>query len=223
MSADIRFFIILFVLAFVIYYCDKKYAMLRDTSTATPKPFSFARVQMAWWTVIVLSAFISILWVRHQIPTMLESTLILLGISTATTAAGKIIDVSDQLNPNITRQQDASPSASFFLDILSDEKGVSIHRFQTVAFNMVFGFWFIAMVLKNINQTTVNVDMIIPDITQANLALLGLSSAAYAVLKTTENKSSQNGSSSDSGNGNDEGASDNVVDEGTGTQDQAQG
>ncbi len=162
--------------------------MLRDASTASPKPYSFSRVQLAWWTSIVLASFISTILVQKQMLTLWDSTLYLLGISGTTMAAGKIIDTSDQRNPDITRHQD-SKSDNFFLDILSDENGVSIHRFQIVVFNLVFGIWFITYVLKHLN---VGIDMnhgisVIPDFSSNNLVLLGLSSATYVGLKTTEN------------------------------------
>ena len=86
MRPDVLFLIVFVALTVAIYYCDKKYAMLRDTSTLIIKPFSLSRVQMAWWTLIVLSSFITILIVLHQAPNLRESTLILLGISSATRA-----------------------------------------------------------------------------------------------------------------------------------------
>ena len=72
---------------------------------------------------------------------------------------------------------------------MSDEVNVNMHRFQTVIFNAVFGIWFVNSVLTSF--LTANVDMIMPVITMNNLILLGLSSATYAALKTTENKTSE--------------------------------
>ncbi|MGK4568351.1 hypothetical protein [Flavobacterium sp. 3HN19-14] len=66
---------------------------------------------------------------------------------------------------------------------------MSVHRFQTVVFNFAFGVWFISQITKNLaNVPTGGINDIMPDIQQNNLILLGLSSATYAVLKTTENK-----------------------------------
>jgi len=151
--------------------------MLRDVSASYPKPYSFSRVQLAWWTAIVLAAFISTSLAQKHIITLLDSTLYLLGISGATMAAAKVIDTADIRNPDIQRIQD-SKSENFLLDILSDENGISIHRFQTVIFNLVFSVWFIRFV---INMNT------IPEISNNNLILLGLSSATYVGLKATEN------------------------------------
>lgn len=171
------FWIVYVVLLGCIYFCDKKYNMLRDASLSYPKPYSFSRVQLAWWTAIVLAAFISTSLAQRHIITLLPSTLYLLGMSSATMAAAKVIDKSDARNPDIQRHQD-SKSDNFILDILSDENGISIHRFQTVIFNLVFSIWFIKFV---VHMKT------IPDISDNNLILLGLSSATYIGLKATEN------------------------------------
>lgn len=183
------FWATLFILAALIIFFDRKFGMLRDTSTATPRPYSFSRVQLAWWTVIVLSSMIAIIFCRDwQIPDLTTSTLYLLGISSATTVSATLIDVSDQGNANISSLNQDSPGENFFLDILSDKDGVSVHRFQTVVFNIVFGAWFIRNFLTNLADTNVQVSEIMPDFTDNNLILLGVSSGLYAALKATENR-----------------------------------
>lgn len=194
MDAQVRFWVIFGVLFLLVFFFDRKCMMLRDISSANKKPYSFSRVQLAWWSVIVLASFISILFFG-DIPTFHQSTLILLGISIVTTAAARITDISDQAShgSNLIQNQN---SENFFLDILSDGNGVSIHRFQTVIFNFTLGVWFICAVVHNLDQfarhiTTVvpDINWIIPDLSPNNLVLLGLSSGTYAALKATENKS----------------------------------
>jgi hypothetical protein len=198
-----HFWITFAIQVFAIIIFDKKYCMLRDISKAAGhQPYSWARVQLAWWTVIVLSSFVAILWVKGVAPTLNSSTVILLGISAATTAAARVIDISDEEKSN-WRHQDGF-GKNFFLDILSDNNGVSVHRFQTVVFNGVFGIWFIHAVLNNLQhdcntyigdaklleQCKLDVlNYIMPPISDNNLILLGLSSATYAALKMTENNS----------------------------------
>jgi hypothetical protein len=199
-----QFWITAGILFATIIFFDKKYCMLRDTSkAASHQPYSWARVQLAWWTVIVLASFITIFWLKGTAPSLDISTVVLLGISAATTATARVIDLSDQETPGIIRHQDGF-GKNFFLDILSDQTGVSVHRFQTIVFNAVFGIWFINAVLNNIMQdcgiystdpsllaTCMKspINYIMPPISNNNLILLGLSSATYAALKTTENKS----------------------------------
>lgn len=201
-------FVLLFI---IILFCDRRYGLLRDISSANPQPYSWARVQLAWWTVIILSSFIAIVWRDLQgpgpgnIPTLHYSTLVLLGISAATMTVARVIDVSDVAAPAVMRHQDL-PGENFLLDILSEQNGISIHRFQAVTFNFVFGIWFISVVLYNLapghdpctlypagSQAAeacklVPLDYIMPAISDNNLILLGLSSATYAAMKTTENK-----------------------------------
>lgn len=201
------FWAFLFLLVLIIIILDRKYGLLRDASLATKKPYSFARTQLAWWTAIVLASFITIMITKGAIPTFDSSTLVLLGISMATTGAARAIDVSEQANPAIVRNQNNN-GENFFLDILSDGNGVNIQRLQTVIFNLVFGVWFISAVLHNLIEcppvvcadftkcidcdSTIKLayNYIIPKICDNNLILLGLSAGTYAVLKTTENKSS---------------------------------
>lgn len=184
MSPYTVYIITLAVLAGCIVYLDVKHNLLRDTSTATHRPYSFSRVQLAWWTIIILASFASIIMAKG-VPTLDGSTLILLGISSATTGAGRITDLSDQTNQNARSQDEESDG--FFLDLLSDKNGVSIHRFQALVFNATFGIWFVSQVWTNLPVETAS--RIIPVIDTNNLILLGLSSGTYAALKVTENKS----------------------------------
>ena len=189
MSSITIFWIVFVLLSIAVLYCNKTYCMLKDRSNAEKQPYSWSRVQLAWWTIIVLTSFITIIIDFNQAPGLNTSTVILLGISAATIATAKVIDVSDETDPNIVRHQDKN-GANFILDILSDQNNVSITRFQTVVFNFVFGLWFIAYVMEHLpTATSGSVDAIMPLIDNNNLVLLGLSSATYAAIKTTENKS----------------------------------
>ncbi|MDP9077321.1 MAG: hypothetical protein M3O71_07865 [Bacteroidota bacterium] len=185
---DLTFWIVFVALSALVWFFDKKYYMLRDNSTALPRPFSFSRVQLAWWTVIIITSFVSIMISRGASPTFDPSTLYLLGISSATTVGATLIDINDQTNPNLAGLSQDTHSDNFFLDILSDKNGINVHRFQTVAFNLIFGIWFIIYVNNHIGDSKTAIDAIIPVVSGNNLILLGVSSGLYAALKTTENK-----------------------------------
>ncbi|MBA4196170.1 MAG: hypothetical protein C0459_01320 [Chitinophaga sp.] len=186
---DFVFWCVFLVLAAIIFFLDKKFYLLRDIATASPRSFSFSRVQLSWWTSIVLSALVTIMITKNvQIPDLNNSTLYLLGISSATTIGSTLIDVSDQSNPSLPPSTDNYKGQNFFLDILSDKNGVNVHRLQTVVFNLVFGIWFIINFLLRIKNPALKIDDIIPTITNNNLILLGVSSGVYTALKTTENK-----------------------------------
>ena len=105
------------LIAIVIFF-DKKYCMLRDSSKASShQPYSWSRVQLVWWTVIILSSLITVLLVKGTAPTLDISSVILLGISAATTATARVIDLSEQQTQGLIRHQDDF-GKNFFLDIL---------------------------------------------------------------------------------------------------------
>ena len=74
-------------------------------------------------------------------------------------------------------------SQGFWTDILSDDTGVTIHRFQNVAWTLVLGIIFIATVSKTLTM---------PNFDNTLLALMGISSATYVALKPTEKQGGSN-------------------------------
>ena len=207
-----QFWLPFVLLWLIIIFLDRRSGVLRDISTANQAPVSWSRVQLTWWTVIILSSLIAIIWKDMQeappanIPTLHYSTLILLGISAATTTVARMIDIGDLTDNNPAPRSQDTPASNFLMDMLSDQDGVSIHRLQAVVFNLVFGIWFIATVLYNLapghdpcsmyaagSQLATacaanKLDYMMPVISDNNLILLGISSATYAAMKTTENK-----------------------------------
>lgn len=190
--------IIAVIMVAAVFILGIKTDMLKDTSTAQKKPYSFSRVQLAWWLVIITSCYVLILFNRCDWLVSLcgatpnpstcdiisNSALILLGISVSTTAAGKLIDTSQN---TINRHQNMN-SDGFLLDILSDSNGVSIHRLQALVFNIIFGALFIIKIVHSLKSTTTCVCL--PDFSDKELMLLGLSSGTYAALKVNENSAS---------------------------------
>ena len=86
-----------FLLALVIYL-QKKYCIVCNNCPTHPKPYSFSRSQLVWWTFIIFSVFISIIIATGKIPTFDNSTLILLGIGSLTTVSARLIDINDTAN-----------------------------------------------------------------------------------------------------------------------------
>ena len=201
----------LLILLFLFIYLDLKYHLLRDDSTANIKPFSYSRIQLAWWTWIILSCFVSIILCSGKIPELDTNLLILLGISAGTTMAGRLIDLSDDANaysrsvdiskaaasglpqPSVISLSRNTDGTNLILDILSDEKGVSIHRLQAVSFNLIFGCWFLYKVFMEVHKIAPTmpqeeINGIMNIMTNNYLILIGVSAGTYAALKTTENR-----------------------------------
>jgi len=190
MDPRVIYWLVFAVLTALVLFLNVKYGMLRDESILDKKkPYSFARTQLTWWTVIVLSGFVTIILKRCEIPTFNQHVLILLGISSATTVTARLTDISDKARYDAEGLSQNFPGQNFMVDILSDNNGVSIHRLQAVVFNIVIGFWFIHQTLANmVASPAIGMDNILPDLSPNNLILMGLSAGTYAALKMTENK-----------------------------------
>jgi hypothetical protein len=66
------------------------------------------------------------------------------------------------------------PSQGLLRDILSDESGVSFHRFQMAAWTVVLGFIFVNAVYR---------DLAMPDFSATMLGLMGISAGTYIGFK----------------------------------------
>lgn len=175
--------ILVFILLLSCIFFLRKKGLLQDNSTADPKPYSFSRVQVTWWTVVIIGSFLYIFTLTHGISSddpqfhiLNPTALILLGISAGTLGVGRVIDDSQETH-DTDRHQDL-PSEGFWRDILSDENGISIHRLQCLFFNLIYGLIFIYMVFENRTM---------PDFSEWELTIMGISSATYIGLKAAEN------------------------------------
>ena len=187
---------LLILLGAGIYYRDEN--ALRDDSNLEAnkaKPYSLARVQLWWWTLVIIISFTLVYGITGQFWPMNETCLTLLGISLFTTTSGKIID-NNQITDGKTERHQDNPSEGFMTDILSDENGLSIHRFQTVVFNLVYSFYFLIEVFSQLDGKA------FPVFDAQTLALLGISSSAYIALKMTEAKPKPSGAEANPLKGN---------------------
>jgi len=155
-------------------------AFLRDTSTlpVAQRSFSLASTLTFYWTALIILSICYIGIVNDALPVIDNGVLILMGIVAGTTTAGKVIDANQSQDPNIARSQDTTPSSGFLTDILSDSNGISVSRFQTVMFNIIYGCVFVSAVISQHE---------LYDFPSQTLTLLGISSGAYALLKIPEN------------------------------------
>jgi len=144
--------------------------------------YSLSRVQLAWWTMIVICCYIA-LWSDSGILVPLTTdTLILLGISAGTAATAQTIDIGrirDQKSEAKTPTEAIYKGQSFLFQILSDHGGINIQRFQSVIFTFFIGVFFVFEVVTKFEM---------PNLDPGILGLMGISSATYAGLKTNEGK-----------------------------------
>jgi hypothetical protein len=160
--------------------------------------YSLALVQMAVWYYIVTMAFIYLYLTTGCLPELNDSTMILLGISSATAVGAKVID-SSNIDKKQTESTDAGPDAiaeqekegnslaikikglksrHFLYDILSDEYGLALSRFQIFVWTLIMVSIFVYDVLST---------AAIPDFSDSNvLTLMGISSGSYIGYKLKE-------------------------------------
>ncbi len=124
------------------------------------------------------------LWDRRSIGEINNTALILMGISAGTFAVGAVMDTTE-IQQGVIRHQEAQPSINFFRDLLTDNNGISVHRFQnlvwTIVAIMVYFYRYSNPPKNNFND--------LPTLDSTLLALTGISNATYLTLKTRENVS----------------------------------
>jgi hypothetical protein len=105
----------------------------------------------------------------------------LLGIGAGTSAISKGVD-SKQDSQVLVRHQD-HPSEGFLTDILSDETGVSMHRFQALVFNIIYGVLFVHKFIYDSGTAHK-----LPEFNATELGLLGISAGTFLYMKNQENQ-----------------------------------
>lgn len=164
----------------MLYSKDLLRDEIKGVDDTIKKPFSLARVQVALWTIIIGCSYLYIYFCNtpcgENLLILNKTALALLGISIGTTVVAKNIDTSQLNNPN--RHQNGG-SEGFFLDILSDENGISVHRFQAVLFSVI------AIVIY-INKVCCM--GVLPEFDNTLLGIITLSYSGYLGIKINENK-----------------------------------
>jgi hypothetical protein len=89
-------------------------------------------------------------------------------------AKEKEIKESKRQIQEVQQKMEPVPSKGFVNDILSDEGGISFHRFQMLAWTLVLAFIFISKVVDG---------LVMPDFDTTLLALMGISGGTYVGFK----------------------------------------
>jgi ABC-type Mn2+/Zn2+ transport system permease subunit len=95
-----------------------------------------------------------------------SQVLILLGISAGTAAAAAAVDASKNIA--------APPSANLLHDLISDQNGIQLDRFQMVVWTLVMGCVFLYYVFHELTM---------PLFDSTLLTLMGISAGTYVTLK----------------------------------------
>lgn len=152
--------------------------LIKDEAQGNPNPpYSLGRSLLFYWTVIVIFSICYLGITQGAMPILDDSVLLLMGIVVGTSGTARVIDYV-QIQNGTPRHQEKYPAEGWLMDIISDKNGLSIHRFQTVLFNIIYGIYFLSYVFG---------DHQMPVFSSTVLALLGISSGTYALLKIPEN------------------------------------
>jgi hypothetical protein len=167
--------------------------MLRDSGIVlinrTPKskdywhqyahPLSMGRLQMSIWFFIIIASFVFLWCATGSIAGVSSTAFILMGISGGTTAISCFISSKQEWDAKV--RSAASPNrsrlANWVIDLLSDEHGPTIHRFQMLAWTLVLGVVFVHDVIT---------DYAMPAFSNEVLGLMGISSGVYVGFKMKE-------------------------------------
>ena len=144
-----------------------KTGILRDansTATGLQRPYSMARVQGAWWFILIFISYLGLWSSSADIPNVNATVLLLLGIAGGITVTAAGID-SDP-------KRIMPPTQGFWLDILTDANGLTLARLQMFVWNFTLGLMFLTKVYSSKG---------FPDLSDSTLGLLGLSGGVYVL------------------------------------------
>lgn len=183
---------LLFVVMMILFiYLAKKTGIIRDDNTTMPvqdRAYSLGRTQLAFWMFLIVFSYLYLLARTGAAPVLTGTTIVLLGISISTTTGAAVIDN--------TQRRTAHKSDNFLKDLITDSSDVNIHRFQMVVWTLVFGFFFLRTVIS---------ENVMPQFSDNELILMGISGGAYLGLKIPEQKTT----APDNSQGNPQNAVDN--------------
>ncbi len=179
------------------FYMARHTPILRDRMIGIPPekaPYSLSRFQLAFWSCLVIAAYLFIWLITEELDTITGSVLTLLGIGSATALGAKIIDQGKTGEGNVSNPASpgnaAAPAAEivprtsngFLKDVLSDSQGISLYRFQLFAWTLVLGVIFCASVYNGLEM---------PQFSTTLLGLMGISSGTYLGFKVPEAATSE--------------------------------
>jgi hypothetical protein len=138
---------------------------------------------MAFWSFLVIAAYVFIWLITEELDTITGSVLALLGIGSSTALGANLIDAGKAGAAPAGAGSVAPPPAAaaasrgFLRDVLSDDQGISLYRFQLFAWTLVLGVIFIASVYNGLQM---------PQFNPTLLGLMGISSGTYLGFKVPE-------------------------------------
>ena len=145
----------------------RRTSLIRRSGSGRSGPYSLARLQMAFWSYLILASFVFLWLMTSEVDTINGTALMLLGINGGAGIAAWMIDSS--------RSPTSRQSRGLFIDVLSDDdSGITVHRFQALAWTFVLGIIFTVTLYRT---------LFMPEFSPMLLGLLGMSQATYVGMK----------------------------------------
>jgi len=173
------------LLVVAIFVLGTKTELVRDSDSPwadfRERPFSLAKSQLAFWTVVVLGCFLYVFFATGRFTGLMNNTVLwLLGISSGTaalSAAAAGPAAPSPATPAPPPPAQAQKHQRFFTDILSDQVGMNIHRLQMLIWTVVLGGIFVYVTIKS---------GVFPTFDDQVFVLMGISSGTYVWFKRAE-------------------------------------
>lgn len=164
--------VVWFIFLLVFFYTLGKNTNLLKGNADPESPYSLSLAQFAFWTVVIFTSYFYLWIIDFKLSGIPQTTLVLLGITAATTASSRSIDMKEG-NKNCKKT-----TGRFFNDLLIDgDSGYSVHRSQLLLVTIMFGGFYLFEVIKR--QT-------LPDFDNSLLWLIGISSGTFVGIKSVE-------------------------------------
>lgn len=144
-------------------------------------PLSIGRLQMSIWFFVIIISFVFLWSTTGSLAGVNATAFALMGISGGTTMVTAFVTSRQVWDAGQRAQngENKSEASNWLLDLLSDENGPTIHRFQMLAWTMVLSVVFINGVLS---------EYAMPVFSNELLGLMGISSGVYVGFKMKEGK-----------------------------------
>ncbi len=159
-------------------FTDRITITAADGATVTQRgDYSLSRIQIGFWTVIVVAGFVYIWLSTGYGPDFPSSLLVLMGISGATKVVTGAMDSKD---PLVTAPKPTGTKGGFLkvlADIISDGVSPTISRVQFVIWTLLFGILFLEHMFEYVK---------FHDFTTEQLALMGISNGVYLLMRPNE-------------------------------------
>jgi hypothetical protein len=189
-------------LAFVLVCIRSSMIRSGKSLPGKPAPFSLSKFQMAFWTFLVVIAYIFLWLITDELDTITDSVLALIGIGAGTALGSAIMESTKKDGgagvsaetvatvaaqqaqagapspiPVVTADATAERSRGFLRDVLSEGDGIAFHRLQMFVWTLVLGMIFVVSVYQ---------DLAMPVFSSTLLALIGISAGTYLGFKIPE-------------------------------------